>query len=53
MKKIVVKDKYSEIEKIFEVLAEFVFKSCDSFNQMEFGRFEKRNMMDQHRYAVI
>lgn len=41
MKKIVIKDKYSEIEKIFEVLAEFVFKSSDSFNQIEFGRFEK------------
>ena len=40
MKKIVIKDKYSEIEKIFEVLAEFVFKSSDSFNQIEFGRFE-------------
>ncbi|MCC3866626.1 hypothetical protein [Terrisporobacter mayombei] len=36
-----IKDKYSEIEKIFEVLAEFVFKSSDSFNQIEFGRFEK------------
>lgn len=42
MKKIVIKDKYSEIEKIFEVLAEFVFKSSDSFDQMEFSRFEKR-----------
>ena len=42
MKKIVIKDKYSEIEKIFEVLAEFVFKSSDSFNQIEFGRYEKR-----------
>lgn len=42
MKKIVIKDKYSEIEKIFEVLAEFVFKSSDSFNQIEFGRFEIR-----------
>lgn len=41
MKKIVIKDKYSEIEKIFEVLAEFVFKSSDSFNQIEFGRFER------------
>lgn len=40
MKKIVIKDRYSEIEKIFEVLAEFVFKSSDSFNQIEFGRFE-------------
>lgn len=40
MKKTVIKDKYSEIEKIFEVLAEFVFKSSDSFNQIEFGRFE-------------
>ena len=40
MKKIVIKDKYSEIEKIFEVLAEFVFKSSDSFKQIEFGRFE-------------
>lgn len=42
MKKIVIKDKYSEIEKIFEVLAEFVFKSSDSFNQIEFARYEKR-----------
>ena len=42
MKKIVIKDKYSKIEKIFEVLAEFVFKSSDSFNQIEFGRYEKR-----------
>lgn len=42
MKKIVIKDKYSEIEKIFEVLAEFVFKSSDSFDQIEFARYEKR-----------
>ena len=40
--KIVIKDKYSEIEKIFEVLAEFVFKSSDSFDQIEFARYEKR-----------
>lgn len=42
MKKIVIKDKHSEIEKIFEVLAEFVFKSSDSFNQIEFARYERR-----------
>ncbi|MCC3868919.1 hypothetical protein [Terrisporobacter mayombei] len=42
MKKIVIKDKYSGIEKIFEVLAEFVFKSSDSFDQIEFARYEKR-----------